>query len=105
MIILGKSEKEPIWEIIKESLHEYLKAETTSPGGKLNLIFGILLFILTLACFGEKPIDYICKLIKPNFDIGIPWYGTLIMFILTASYFSFCVKSIIDIEKTRQNNA
>lgn len=86
---------------MKFALKSFFKAETSSPGGKINLFFGILMFILTLTCLSTGIADYVCKFFRPDFDMGMPWYANLTLAIATAVYFAHCAKELIAIDKLK----
>lgn len=101
---MSKKEKdgEPFWSIIKSSTKTFVNAEKNNPGGVVNFLFGLFLFIILIMCFSADIVDKICTIIKPDFQVGLPWYGILAVFTLTVGYFAYCAGKLIDIEKIRK---
>lgn len=96
-----KNKDDSIWKTIKYIAKEFLKSETSSPGGKLNLFFGILIFAVVSASMASSIALYVCKFFKPDFIVGMPWYGNVILVILMVGYFGYCSHSIIEIDKLK----
>lgn len=90
------------WEIIKEVFIDFFKSETNSTAGKVNLLLGLFVFVLVLACLTSNVFQMIFKYFYPNNSIGMPWYGKLMALALGIFYFYFCANKLMEIEKIQQ---
>lgn len=98
-----KNQKQSIWQIFKCGLKDYIKVETSSGAGIVNLLFGVIFAGLLLAIQVSAIIEAFGKFFREGFTIGMPWYGNLIIFLAFIIYSWYCVKSLMEIEKTKQN--
>lgn len=93
---MEKNKYESYWFIIRSAISDFLRSES-SPDGKLNLIFGLFIFVLIFLLCVPTTLQLIITFLKPSFKTPMPWYGVIIMFSGGIFYYYKCVKSLTDI--------
>ena len=89
-------------EFIKELMKDYIKTETESTCGKVNLISGILLAILVILLVVPNTLLVIMQCFFPKVELLMPWYGVLIMFGFLIAFFLICIRYVSGIELNRE---
>lgn len=106
-MINSAEDQNSLWGVIKESIIHIIRAETSTTGGKLNLLFGVLAILFLFACFipsiAETILEVIIKNFKPDIELGLPPYVLVLMFFGVLVYFGICVKYVDSINIRREN--
>lgn len=91
---------ESFWSIIKNACKQCFRIETSTEAGRVNLLGGIFVFgaIIILCTTGIG--DRIMWLIDNNYQLGAPWYVSLILIILLIVYFLVCMYFVNKANKT-----
>lgn len=103
---------ESMWSIIKAICKDCFNTETSTQAGRINLLFGILIFFtITGFLLKESFIDKIFKLLNNDYQSGFPWYAIFGLILLFIAYSIYCVNTLNRsnkeqdaIDKIKQNN-
>ena len=96
-----KDIKQSFIKILKDACKKYIETES-NPAGILNLIFGIIIVLLILVLCVDSIATKIASIFCSSIST-VPWYVTVIFFIVAVIYFYFCVKSLGGIQKLQNH--